>query len=875
MMGENGSSSCSSTANYLRDLRQDRPQRPNGSRPAPVSSRSERRAEVITPPETNGNVIGNVNSNGMSRAASRSPFAGRPLAREPTPSIREEPQEMDEVSAKSIRRRSSYMENGMRWMEKQEARSLRMALEDMDLEEERKIHAAARDEAAELVWKHRFPEAAAKASFVNPGLKDYSKHLRKGSYQRSHSSGESGGSRSVSSSSGSNDEAQSTRKTSSTQHRKVSPPSGIVSMPKRKTSKSYAPLAEAVAKDIAVAHRRSSSGSVRILSGEKKMFMHPNDKIWEDPTEEADALPPPPAVREPVRVQHARPVDLPPTPVLPPTTSPSIRKNPFARVRAQYDSSKLERANSAPVLQTLPHAPTPVLRPGAVDAPILRPSGANPPTLRHDRVEIQRNPPSQSRNPWYVSNEPLPPTPPRQQSGREEDEVAPKSATPTRRQSQDSRRQIQDDRRRSEDDDVDVEQVRMKDGKEVRGDDIRAATGKKRKDYSPNLPRPTLVSDKPGRPIVSFERRKEIVLEEQKSAARELPTVPANPPPPMHSIPSINILDERPSVPMINLPDDGPPAIPTINLPDDDQPSIPTINLPDDGSPPIPTIKFPDDDQTSIPTINFPDDNNLPSINVEQTPSQSRSATNSRIPHRPLPTPTRPLPHHAATTGGSGSPSLRSTPHYTPSLRQIPTGALCTHCALPIAGRILSAAGKRFHPGCFVCFTCGTNLECVAFYPEPEICKQERADDSSGLEDVRFFCHLDFHEHFSPRCKSCKTPIESGEVISACGSTFHPGHFFCAECGDPFDASKPFVEKEGYAWCVGCFERRTAVKCRGCRKGIMDVVVKAAGGEWHEECFKCHECGGGFGGEGRYFLRDGEEGDVVVCVGCEERRLKG
>lgn len=756
---------------------------------------------------------------------------------------------------KSVRRRPSYMENGMRWMEKQEARSLRMALEDMDLEEERKMHAAARDEAAELVWKHQFPEEAAQGIFANPDLQDremekgkeeakgkekakgkrqsadYSQHLQKGSYQRSHSSSGTE-SRSVSSSSSSEDPAI---LKSFHPHRNVSPPSEIVNIAKTKTAKSYAPLAEAVAKDIAVAHRRSSSGSVRILSGDKKMFMHPDDKIWEDPSEEAD-LPPPPPLFEPVRVQRARPMELPSIPDLPPTTSASVRKNPFARVRAQHDSSKLGRANSAPLLHTLPHAPAPV--------------------LRHDRVEIQRNPPSQSRNPWYVSNEPLPPAPPIQQSGRDDDEVAPKNATPTRR--------------RSEDDDV--EECRIKGGKEVRGDDIRAATGKKRKDYSPNLPRPTMVSDKPGRPIVSFEKRREIVLEEQQSPTRELPTAPGreDKPSPIYSVPTVHLPDHQPPLPRIHLPDEH-PSVPTIDFPDE-RPSIPTINFPDE-QPSIPTINFPDDRQSSIPTINLPDDDNIPSINIQSTPpntktSPTRSKTSSRIPQRPLPTPQRPLPHHAATTG---PPADRSTPHYSPSLRSIPTGALCTHCALPIAGRILSAAGSRFHPGCFICHTCSTNLECVAFYPEPDAARENR---EGGDGDIRFFCHLDFHEQFSPRCKSCKTPIESGEVIQACGGTWHPGHFFCAQCGDPFDSTTPFVEREGFAWCVGCHSTRTAVKCRGCKKGIMDVVVKAAGAEWHETCFRCGQCRGGFA-DGRYFLREESGEELVVCVGCEERRLKG
>ena len=349
----------------------------------------------------------------------------------------------------------------MRWMEKQEAKSLRQALQDMDLEEEKKIHADAQDEAAELVWKHKYPEAAAAPSvFANPDLKDYRSHLRKGSYQRSHSQDtNSAGHRT--SSDGSQTSASSitasNKRATADRPRKVSPPTGNVSVQKRRESagKSYDHLAKAVEKDIAIAHRRSSSGSRRILSGEKKMYMHPNDKIWEDPQEDLST---------PVKKQEPAEDRRESVPAAPPVPS-YVRKNPFARVRAQAE--RLERSNSAPVISSLP--PTPV--------------------LRHDRVEIQRNAPSQSRNPWYLSNEPLPPTPP-SASGRDADEVAPKT-TPT------------------------------KEGKEIRGDDIRAATSKGRKDYSPNLPRPTMVSDKPGRPIVSFQKDykpKEMVMEEQHRA---------------------------------------------------------------------------------------------------------------------------------------------------------------------------------------------------------------------------------------------------------------------------------------------------------------------------------------------------------------------
>jgi hypothetical protein len=79
---------------------------------------------------------------------------------------------------------------------------------------------------------------------------------------------------------------------------------------------------------------------------------------------------------------------------------------------------------------------------------------------------------------------------------------------------------------------------------------------------------------------------------------------------------------------------------------------------------------------------------------------------------------------------------------------------------------------------------CAEHLECVAFYPEPEEARARRVEEEGPMDgDLRFYCHLDFHELFSPRCKSCKTPIE-GEVVVACGAEWHAGHFFCAQCGD-------------------------------------------------------------------------------------------
>ncbi|KAG4219010.1 hypothetical protein PC116_g32510, partial [Phytophthora cactorum] len=144
-----------------------------------------------------------------------------------------------------------------------------------------------------------------------------------------------------------------------------------------------------------------------------------------------------------------------------------------------------------------------------------------------------------------------------------------------------------------------------------------------------------------------------------------------------------------------------------------------------------------------------------------------------------------------------------------------------------------------------------------------------------GDERLRFYCHLDWHELFAPRCKHCKTPI-LGEHVVALGAHWHYGHFFCAECGDPFERGATHIEKDGYAWCVGCQTKRTerrAPKCRACRRAVIGSYVRALGGEWHDECFRCASCAGGFD-DGQIFPMPERGEGVVLCTRCRAAELK-
>ena len=766
-------------AAYLKDLRINRPARPGGSRPLPgrasttapepyaraLSAMSFRPTCSTRQPELSADRSNERCASAMShrRAQSDMPTAdlrvggiGRHLAPQLAGSAMtgdssgaktasESPQAIPEIA---------YRESGMRWMEKQEARSLREALEDMDVRDEAKIHAAAQAEASELVLKHRsqglpyrYPDRAY----------NYKQHLEKGAHARSQSlgwnvgpaaatNGHVPGQRSSSDSSNSSrgdsnpsqdsqttgiSTAGSTFTSDGTQigHERVH---ALSNWPQKKA---YMGLASSESPTIRSGRRRSSGPRARDVSG--GLFRNPDDKIYEEPDEMK-------------------------------AESPLIKS----------EESRIPAPLAMKTRNTVASTTQPSFRPRVAFADEKQ---------RLYRSEIHRNPPSQSRDPSYKRNGP-PDTPPDPALGNRGDVPSDRPAT--------------------------------KDGKEIRSDDIRTATSMRRKDRSPKLPSPTVVSDRPGRPIVSFDRNwvphntdKQVEPETDRQSV-----IPARP-------------RFKPRMPESTV---SAPVVPIINVPD--APSIQINDVPEGDSNPIPSISV---SEAPLPTISLPDDQ--PNTRPSRDPSNWSRASPAN----------RPLPRHSATT-----PVHSSKLHWTPSSRR--ATAQCAACALPIEGRIVSAASQRFHPHCFTCQHCAEALECVAFYPEPDSARDARlaridarangtelpednpgetaADD--GDASLRFYCHLDYHELFSPRCRSCKTPIET-EVVLACGGSWHVGHFFCAECGDPFDAKTPFVERDGYAWCVGCHAGRFSGKCRGCRKPVVEGGVSALGGEWHVECFCC------------------------------------
>ena len=816
-----GNSHGNWTADYLNDLRSNRPTRPGGARPIPSDNEKPCSPKISLFPERAASALGMRDSpvnarhdyperstSALSHRRTQSTMGprdppGRPVARSSA---------TREVSTSTVKTTSSrtshfssprqytipYYERGQRWMEKQEVSSLRQALEDKDIEEENKIHVAAQNEASDLVWKHRNPDSP----YKNPDRPDYKQHLRKGSHAQSQcvgpfetlyvaKEGSSEGSRSASDGSNSN---QSGRSFSNGSQRS----GGSTSSKKSYSNLSFSMRSRQF-------FSRKGSKSNRNISGQSgaTVLRYSEDKIYEEPD---DIVVTSQDNKEPLALK------------------PKARNTSYGSYEAKGKSQRTDQTSPGSL--------------GKVKA----------------IVDIHRNPPSQSRNGQYQRNpNPMPSSEPYAM--------------------------------------VENNSPRSRDGKEVRSDDIRAATSMRLKDRSTKLPMPAVVSDRPGRPIVSFDddwkpREKELKHETSTSDPslenhRERRSGLTKPPMPQ-------AVRSAPVVPTINLPDP---------LPSSKDMTVPVISVSESPSicvnPHVPSISV--SSETPEICLSGP----VPTINISSQYSSGRPLPQPA--KRPNPS-QRPLPTHAATA------PIKSAPHWSPAPSR--AQAQCAACALPISGRIVSAATQRFHPHCFTCYQCGELLECVAFYPEPDIKRSERlariqarmtnqplpsdqaqyTEEDDGDDSLRFYCHLDFHEKFSPRCRSCKTPIE-GEVILACGGEWHVGHFFCAECGDPFEKDVPFVEKEGFAWCVECHTKRYSGKCAGCRKAVTDVVVNALGKEWHENCFCCkvsglrvrqskqdlkltlnpQECGGQFE-DGCFFTRGDSE--MPICVSCEERRLK-
>ncbi|XP_074087557.1 leupaxin isoform X2 [Macrotis lagotis] len=183
----------------------------------------------------------------------------------------------------------------------------------------------------------------------------------------------------------------------------------------------------------------------------------------------------------------------------------------------------------------------------------------------------------------------------------------------------------------------------------------------------------------------------------------------------------------------------------------------------------------------------------------------------------------------------------------------------CASCQKPIAGKVITALGKTWHPEHFVCTHC-----------KKEIGSNNPFFERSGLA----YCSKDYHQLFSPRCAYCAAPILD-KVLTAMDQTWHPEHFFCSHCGEVF-TEEGFLEKDKKPYCRKDFLAMFAPKCGGCNRPVLENYLSAMDTVWHPECFVCGDCFQPFSTvsffefngqpfcELHYHRRQG-----TICHGCE------
>ncbi|XP_031156681.1 verprolin-like isoform X1 [Sander lucioperca] len=184
---------------------------------------------------------------------------------------------------------------------------------------------------------------------------------------------------------------------------------------------------------------------------------------------------------------------------------------------------------------------------------------------------------------------------------------------------------------------------------------------------------------------------------------------------------------------------------------------------------------------------------------------------------------------------------------------------VCGACCKPIVGQVVTAMGRTWHPEHFVCTHCQEEIGSRNFF--------EREGQP--------YCETDYHNLFSPRCYYCNGPILD-KVVTALDRTWHPEHFFCAQCGS-FFGPEGFHEKDGKAFCRKDYFDMFAPKCGGCARAILENYISALNSLWHPECFVCRECFTPFV-NGSFFEHDGQpycevhyhERRGSLCSGCQK-----
>jgi len=160
----------------------------------------------------------------------------------------------------------------------------------------------------------------------------------------------------------------------------------------------------------------------------------------------------------------------------------------------------------------------------------------------------------------------------------------------------------------------------------------------------------------------------------------------------------------------------------------------------------------------------------------------------------------------------------------TRQIRLDPKAEICAKCKKPIIGEYITLRGQRMHPEHYRCEECGC----------------EFTGGNCNEYEGKLYCYMDYLKLLKSICEHCKKPIV-GRSVTAMGRVWHPEHFMCFTCKEPFQGSS-FFERAGKAYCDVHYHQQFGHACFKCNKTIAGEGIVALGKHYHPEHFCCTGC---------------------------------
>ncbi|XP_014908901.1 filamin-binding LIM protein 1 isoform X1 [Poecilia latipinna] len=159
---------------------------------------------------------------------------------------------------------------------------------------------------------------------------------------------------------------------------------------------------------------------------------------------------------------------------------------------------------------------------------------------------------------------------------------------------------------------------------------------------------------------------------------------------------------------------------------------------------------------------------------------------------------------------------------------------LCGFCRKPMAlsEPAIEALNRIYHEGCFQCRSCHVPLAGKQYYNKAGIPLCEGCYQAS-LE----------------LCWTCGEII-TDQIIRAIERTYHPSCFTCTTCNQQIGAQAFAQGEVGEVYCLQDYYRKYAPMCSACDQliipkedGTDSYTVECLGRSYHENCYRCGDCG--------------------------------